>query len=213
MVIYIIYRDHLIVLLDNNLNAIPILNQDMGSTPEFISIKVLGLLTAIICISYVNYSSNQIFGAELGDGHNMPMATIGDRNAMLAFKSAQVPTNKNVNLDFTLLDNKTGNNIQHTTYLVTISNSNQRLFTETVHSHDGHILMEFVPSTIDPYRVNANFDTLSASYVADFSGPIKVIGKIFSPGNYTVSLEVTGVDFDNLFLPSPLKFEFPILIS
>lgn len=77
----------------------------------------------------------------------------------------------------------------------------------------GHILMEFVPSTIDSYRVNANFDTLSASYVADFSGPIKVIGKIFSPENYTVSLEVTGVDFDNLFLPSPLKFEFPVLIS
>ncbi|MDW0256990.1 MAG: hypothetical protein QN732_11690 [Nitrososphaeraceae archaeon] len=93
----------------------------MGSTQEFISIKVLGLLTAIICISYVNYSRNQIFGAELGDGHNMPMATIGDRIAMLAFKSAQVPTNKNVNLDFTLLDNKTGDNIQHTTYLVSIS--------------------------------------------------------------------------------------------
>ncbi|MDW0223554.1 MAG: hypothetical protein QOC40_10605 [Nitrososphaeraceae archaeon] len=73
--------------------------------------------------------------------------------------------------------------------------------------------MEFVPSTIDRYRVNANFDTLSVSYVADFSGPIKVIGKIFSPENYTVSLEVTGVDFDNLFLASPLKFEFPVFIS
>jgi hypothetical protein len=67
MVIYIIYRDHLIVLLGNNLNAIAILNQNMGSTREFILVKVLGLLTAIICISYVNYSSNQIFGAELGD--------------------------------------------------------------------------------------------------------------------------------------------------
>jgi hypothetical protein len=143
----------------------------------------------------------------------MPMVSLGDRNAMLAFNAAQVPTNKNVNFDFTLLDNKTGNNIQHTTYLVTISNANQRLFTETVHSHDGHMLMEFVPSTIDPYGVNANFDTLSASYVADFSSPIKVIGKIFSPGIYAVSLEVTGVDFDNLFLPSPLKFEFPVLIS
>ncbi|MDW0183568.1 MAG: hypothetical protein QOK91_10930 [Nitrososphaeraceae archaeon] len=142
----------------------------------------------------------------------MPMVTIGDRNAMLALTATQVPTNNNVNLDFTL-DNKTGDNIQHTTYFVTISNANQRLFTETVHSHGGHILMEFVPSTIDTYRVNANFDTLSVSYVADFSGPIKVIGKIFSPENYTVSLEVTGVDFDNLFLASPLKFEFPVFIS
>jgi hypothetical protein len=189
------------------------MDQDMGSTQEFISVKVLGLLIAIICLSYFNYSSNQTFGAELGDGHNMPMVTIGDRNAMLALTATQVPTNNNVNLDFTLLDNKTGDNIQHTTYLVTISNANQRLFTETVHSHGAHILMEFVPSTIDSYWVNANFYTLSASYVADFSGPIKVIGKIFSPGNYTVSLEVTGVDFDNLFLPSPLRFEFPVSIN
>ena len=113
---------------------------------------------------------------------------------------------------FNLLDNKTGNNVQHTTYLVTVSHENRRLFTETVHSHNGHILMEFVQSTIEPYRMNANFDTLSASYIADYSGPIKVIGNIFSPGNYTVSLEVTGVDFDNLFLPTPLKFEFPVSI-
>lgn len=73
--------------------------------------------------------------------------------------------------------------------------------------------MEFVPSIIEPYRINANFDTLSASYMADYSGPIKVIGNIFSPGNYTVTLEVMGIDFDNLFLPVPLKFEFPVSIN
>jgi hypothetical protein len=39
--------------------------QDMGSTQEFISVIVLALLAAIICISSVNYSSNQTFGAEL----------------------------------------------------------------------------------------------------------------------------------------------------
>jgi hypothetical protein len=158
------------------------MNPDMGSTQEFISVKVLGLLTAIIALRIVNYSSNQTFGAELGDGHNMAKVTIGDRNAMLAFNAAQVPTNKNDNLDFTLLDNKTGNNIQHTTYLVTISNANQRLFTEIVHSHDGQILMEFVPSTIDLYRVNANFDTILASYVADFSVQSRLLVKFFLRG-------------------------------
>lgn len=140
------------------------------------------------------------------------MVSLGDRNAMLAFTATQLPATKNVQLEFNLLDNKTGNNIQHTTYLVTVSHENQRPFTETVHNHDGHILMEFVPSTIEPYRINANFDTLSAIYIADYSGPIKVIGNIFSLGNYTVSLEVTGVDFDNLFLPTLLKFEFPVSI-
>jgi hypothetical protein len=137
---------------------------------------------------------------------------LGDRNAILALVASQLPATKNVQLEFNLLDNKTSNNIQLTKYPLIVSHENQRLFTEIVHSHDGHILMEFIPSTIEPYRMNANFDTLSASYIADYSGPIKVIGNIFSPGNYTVSLEVTGVDFDNLFLPTPLKFEFPISI-
>ena len=66
---------------------------------------------------------------------------------------------------------------------------------------------------MEPYRINAYFDTLSASYMADYSGPIKVVGNIFSLSNYTVILEVTGVDFDNLFLPVPLKFEFPVSIN
>jgi hypothetical protein len=173
---------------------------------------IFSLLVPVILISFILVSNTQIFGAELGDGHNMPMVSLGDRNAMLDFRSTQLPATNNVQLDFTLIDNKTGNNIQHTTYLVAVFNESQRLFTETVHSHNGHILMEFTPSTMEPYKINANFDTLSASYVADYSGPIKVIGNIFSPGNYTVSLEVTGVDFDNLFLPTPLEFEFPVSI-
>lgn len=78
---------------------------------------------------------------------------------------------------------------------------------------DGPIVMVFVPSTMEPYRINAYFDTLSASFMADYIGPIKVIGNIFSLSNYTVTLEVTGVDFDNLFLPVPLKFEFPLSIN
>lgn len=185
----------------------------MLSVCHNLTVMISSLLISVVCISFNSSSSNNVYGAELGDGHNMPMVSLGDRNAMLDFNSAQLPATKNVQLNFTLIDNKTGNNIQHTTYLVTISNESQRLFTETVHSHDGHILMEFVPSTTEPYKINANFDTLSASYVADYSGPIKVTGNIFSPGNYTVSLEVTGVDFDNLFLPAPIKFEFPISVS
>jgi hypothetical protein len=180
---------------------------------HYLTIIIFSLLISELSLSSILSSNVYLFGAELGDGHNMPMVSLGDRDAMLDFNSTQLHATKKVQLDFALMDNKTGNNIQHTTYLVTISNESQRLFIETVHSHDGHILMEFVPSTTAPYKINANFDTLSASYIADYSGPIKVIGNIFSPGNYTVSLEVTGVDFDNLFLPAPLEFEFPVSIS
>ena len=104
--------------------------------------KIFALITPTVCLSLISYSNTQIFAAELGDGHNMPMVSLGDRNAMLAFIATQLPATKNVQLEFNLLDNKTGNNIQHTTYLVIVSHKNQRLFTETVHSHNGHILME-----------------------------------------------------------------------
>ena len=197
----------------NNLNAIHTIYHHMQPVCPYLTIIIFSLLISELSISSILSSNVYLFGAELGDGHNMPMVSLGNRNAMLDFKSTQLQATKNVQLDFTLMDNKTGNNIQHTTYLVTISNESQRLFTETVHSHDGHILMEFVPSTTEPYQINANFDTLSASYIADYSGPIKVIGNIFSPGNYVVSLEVTGVDFDNLFLPAPLEFKFPVSVS
>jgi hypothetical protein len=59
--------------------------------------------------------------------------------------------------------------------------------------------------------VGANFDGLSASYISKFGSPIKINGPLFAtPGNYSISLEVTGVDFDNLFLPEPLKFDFSV---
>jgi hypothetical protein len=121
---------------------------------------------------------------------------------------------KNVGFNFNLKDNKTGNNIPHVTYLVTLMKDGQRLFTETVHTHDGNMRILFVPDSTNPYKVSANFDGLSASYVSEFWSPIKVNGPVFATaGNYSVSLEVTGVDFDNLFLPEPLEFDFNMPVS
>ena len=151
--------------------------------------------------------------AELGDGHNMPSSNLGDRNAALTFKTVprQLWSNHNSEFDFALVDNKTGNNFVHVTYLVEIMKDDKRLFTESVHSHDGNVRILFVPSNMEPYTINANFDLLSASYVSDFGGRIKVNGMIFSvPGNYKIFLEVTGIDHDNVFLPSPLKFEYDL---
>ena len=69
------------------------------------------LLTVITCSFIIPNSDFQTFAAELGDGHNMPMVTLGDRSAQLKFNATELPANKNVHLDFTLLDNKTGKNI------------------------------------------------------------------------------------------------------
>ena len=61
--------------------------------------------------------------AEMGDGHNMPMASLDNRQAALMFNIDPSPViaEKNVDFDIKLMDNKTGNNISHVTYLVTIT--------------------------------------------------------------------------------------------
>ena len=40
-------------------------------------------------------------------------------------------------------------------------------------------MFNIVPTATNPYKLNANFDGLSASYVSDFGNPIKVSGPIF----------------------------------
>jgi hypothetical protein len=176
--------------------------------------KILGFLTILSTIALLNYASYMTdSAAQMGRDHNMPSANLGDRKALLIFKSepSQLISGKNVGFNFNLKNNDTGNNILHVTYLVTLMKEGQRLFTETVHTHDGNMSLLFVPDSTNPYRMNANFDGLSASYISEFGSPIKINGPLFvTPGNYSVSLEVTGVDFDNLFLPEPLKFDFSI---
>ncbi len=113
---------------------------------------------------------------------------------------------KNVDFGIKLMDNKTGNNISHVTYLVAITRGGQRIFTESLHTHDGNLKIQFVPTATDPYKLNANYDGLSASYVSDFGNPIKVSGPIFvMSGTYRISFEITGVDFDNVFIPTQLS--------
>jgi hypothetical protein len=179
--------------------------------------KILASIMFITVIAALNsfvYAKNS--NAQMGHGHNLPSAALGDRKALLNFTTepSQLESGKNIGFNFNLKDNNTGKNIPHVTYLVTLKKEGIRLFTESVHTHDGNIKILFVPDSSNPYKVNANFDGLSASYISEFGSPIKVNGPLFSnSGNYSVSLEVTGIDFDNLFLPDPLEFEFNIPVS
>ena len=90
----------------------------------------------------------------------MPAVSLGDKKSMLSFTASQSSINKNLNLEFTLLYNKTCISIQHTAYLITMSNDNQRLVAEIVLCPCGHKLSDFVLSAIEPFYINANLDTL-----------------------------------------------------
>lgn len=186
---------------------------DLSRNIVYLEIMIIASISTIAVI----YSNQfEIFAQQLGDGHNMPTSSIGDRQIMFNFTTepSELQAGSQLFLDFALMDNKTGKNVPHTTYLTSILKDETRLFTGTLHSHDGQIKVQFVPSDIESYKINANYDLLSASYVSDFGSPIKVDGNVFlTPGDYKVIVEVTGVDFDNLFLPEPIKYEFQIKVN
>ena len=153
---------------------------------------------------------------EMGDDHNIPTASLDNTEAALMFNIDPSPViaGQNVDFELKLMDNKTGNNISHVMYLVAIKKGGQRIFTWSLYTHDGNLKIQFVPTETNSYKINANYNGLSASYVSDFGNPIKVSGPMYvMRENYMVSFEITGVDFDNVFLPTPTKFDFPIPVN
>lgn len=184
----------------------------------YLIISLVGILTSITFFSLGKLITNdysnfkEVYG-QGGHGHNLPPSIIGDREISLNFNNPQInsATEKN-GINFALVDNKTGNNIPHVTYIVSIYNQESKnLFTANLHGHDGEIKLEFLNTGLEGYNIHANYDLLSASYVSDFGSPIKIDGSVFSdPGKYRVVTEITGIDYDNTFLPEPLKYEFNI---
>ena len=184
----------------------------------YLIISLVGILTSITFFSLGKLITNdysnfkEVYG-QGGHGHNLPPSIIGDREISLNFNNPQInsATEKN-GINFALVDNKTGNNIPHVTYIVSIYNQESKnWFTANLHGHDGEIKLEFLNTGLEGYNIQANYDLLSASYVSDFGSPIKIDGSVFSdPGKYRVVTEITGIDYDNTFLPEPLKYEFNI---
>ena len=174
----------------------------------FLSIAFLSLIFLTIDHNILKESYGQML-----HGHNLPSSIVGDRELFLNFNNPKIDSaaGKAV-INFALVDNKTGNNISHVTYIVSIYNEEEKnMFTANLHGHNGEIKLEFHNKAIEGYNINANYDSLSASYVSDFGGPIKIDGSVFSnPGKYRVVTEITGIDFDNTFLPEPLKYEYNI---
>ena len=176
----------------------------------FLSIAFLSLISLTIDHNILKESYGQML-----HGHNLPSSIVGDRELFLNFNNPKIDSaaGKAV-INFALVDNKTGNNISHVTYIVSIYNEEKNMFTANLHGHNGEIKLEFHNKAIEGYNINANYDSLSAGYVSDFGSPIKIDGSVFSnPGKYRVVTEITGIDFDNTFLPEPLKYEYNIEVK
>ncbi len=152
------------------------------------------------------------------DQSHIPTANIGNRVAALDFSTtpANPLPSDTIDMNLYLFDKNTNNAIPHVTFNVGINTEDgKQVFLEVVHGHDGKVSIRFVndPSA-QTYKVSANYDSLAASYVSDFGSPIKVQGKVFSsPGNYKISIEVTGIDYDNKFLQEPIEYNFILPVT
>ncbi|MDQ5842847.1 MAG: hypothetical protein M3286_05090 [Thermoproteota archaeon] len=150
-----------------------------------------------------------------GGHHNLPPSNIGGRQVSLSFNAPPIANpSEEIDMSYSLIDNATGNNVNHVTYFLTISDpQGNQSFSEVLHGHDGTVRLQFKPGE-GQYRVNANYDNLAASYVPDPAGLITVTGPVFSEqGTYTVNIEVNGIDYDNTFLPEPIQYEYSLPVA
>lgn len=152
------------------------------------------------------------------DQSHIPTANIGDRQVALDFNTTPATPlpSDSIDMNLYLFDKGTNKAISHVTFTLGITaEDGKQVFSELVHGHDGKVALRFIEdNSTARYKVSANYDNLSASYVSDFGSPIKVQGRVFSgPGNYNVSVDVIGIDFDNTFLPEPVKYNFTLPVT
>lgn len=186
-------------------------------------IAAIVFTAGLLFLTALSLSARQAYAADssdhmTSDQSHVPTAAIGDRQVALDFKTTPTTPlpSENVDMSLFLFDNSTGNAILHVTFILGITNENgTQVFSEVVHGHDGKVNLRFIEDNSVPrYRVSANYDNLSASYISEVGSPIKVQGKVFSaPGNYDVAIEVIGIDHDSTSLQEPVKYNFTLPVT
>jgi hypothetical protein len=172
-----------------------------------------GFSIGIVFFAILSLISNNAYGQ--GGHHNLPPSNIGGREVFLSFNAPPIADpSEEIDMSYSFMDKATGNNVNHVTYFLTISDpQGNQTFSEVLHGHDGTVRLQFKPGGEGQYRVNANYDNLAASYVPDPAGLITVTGPVFAePGTYTVNIEVNGIDFDNTFLSEPIKYQYSLVV-
>jgi hypothetical protein len=140
-----------------------------------------------------------------------PMATLGDRNISmdLVIEPKKIIADQDAQLTMHLMDEKTGQIIQHVTYRLTISNGDQLKLSEFFHSHTGDLTILAQNSDSSHLTIGGTFDVLTNAIVPDPAGKIVVNGPLFSEaGEYDMEIEVTTVDNDKTDLMIPLVYHF-----
>ncbi|HJU35557.1 MAG TPA: hypothetical protein VJ695_10575 [Nitrososphaera sp.] len=99
----------------------------------------VGILAFLIGLSL--FSTNA-FGQE--GHHNLPPSNIEGREVFLSFNAPPIPDpSEEIDMSYSFIDNATGNNVNHVTYFLSISDpQGNQTFSEVLHGHDGTVRLQ-----------------------------------------------------------------------
>lgn len=187
-------------------NRITILQSNLNSSNPILIIILMGLF---IIVTAIGSNTESLFAQH--HGAPPPMATLGDRNITidLVIEPKKIIADQDAQLTMNLMDEKTGQIIQHVTYRLTISNGDQLKLSEFFHSHKGDLTILAQNSDSSHLTIGGTLDVLTNAIVPDPAGKIVVNGPLFSEaGEYDIDIEVTTVDNDKTDLMIPLVYHF-----
>src|SRR3989338_6264206 len=154
----------------------------------------------------------QIPSTVYGDGltmENLPPASVGDRDASLFIKiSPPILTKDTVGdkfLELRLFDAKTGETIQHTSFLVSVDKEGKLLMRDLFHTHSGNLMIKIQSEDLDVNDVVVYGDEepfqggwTSVNDKITVRAPI-----LLDAGLYHFEIEIFGIDNDRIiFIPS-----------
>jgi hypothetical protein len=147
-----------------------------------------------------------------GDGltmENLPPASVGDREASLFIKiSPPILTQDTAGdkfLELRLFDAKTGETIQHTSFLVSVDKEGKLLMRDLFHTHSGNLTIKIQSEDLDVNDVVVYGDEepfqggwTSVNDKITVKAPI-----LLDAGLYHFEIEIFGIDNDRIiFVPS-----------
>jgi len=140
---------------------------------------------------------------------NLPPASVGNRDASLFIKiSPPILTKDTIGdkfLELRLFDAKTGDTIQHTSFLVSVDKDGKLLMRDLFHTHSGDLIIKIQSADLDVNDVIVYGDEepfqggwTSTNDQITVKAPI-----LLDAGLYHFNIEIFGIDNDrNIFIPS-----------
>lgn len=168
---------------------------------------LVGMVVAIFLLNMVLPAFGDGFAQE-----NLPPATLGNRQAGLFIKVnppiLTVESVNNASIFLRFYNANTNQTIQHVSYFIKVEKGDKLLMQDLFHTHSGELTLKIRPQE-GPVAIYGGKEPILGGWIEE-GGPIVVQGPVFLQGGlYHFTMEIFGVDFDNIiFKPEDApKFE------